>query len=79
MIDNYETVQKVFVEFPSGEVSYYTTGSTFKTTRSQEYRISEIRIDENEVAIYGYNESTDYNAVLLGRFIGAPFLADYAI
>lgn len=72
--NNCERVASVYVELPSGEVRCYVNGDTFRTTTSREYIISDIRIDENEVAIYGYEESTDNTTMLLGRFIGEPLL-----
>lgn len=74
MKNNCERVASVYVELPSGEVRCYVNGGTFRKTISREYIISDIRIDENEVAIYGYDESTDNTTILLGRFIGAPLL-----
>ena len=80
MKNNYETVQKVFVDFPAGNSTVFSVGD-IHIHNSNEYAIREIRVDENEVAIYGMPcglASIPLLApVLMRRYIGAPFCIKY--
>ena len=81
MTNKYETVEKVYVEFPSRNLIYYGVGDMFPH-KGYEYAIKEIRVDENEVAIYivpcGLSPSHIMPTLILAkRYIGAPFHIDY--
>ena len=81
MKNNHETVQQVFVDFPSGNSTVFSVGGLY-IHNGNEYAIREIRVDENEVAIYavpcGLVSTSMPTPVLVRRYIGAPFCIKYS-